>query len=136
MRLLLEAEAATLSGKKRDCEDVRKMFNNAISAALRSGLTNFAAIANERAGEYMLEANDEFWGQAFIKDAWDCYARWGALAKVAHLEKMYNFLQGNNSSCGSTAHLRGVERVSTIQIRGVPELVRESGRSMHRSEDG
>lgn len=127
VRLLLEAESATFVGNSNlHSEDVRKMFDKAIAAAIRSGFINFAAIANERAAEYMLDTcEDEYWGKSYMTNALDCYSRWGAKVKVSQIRQKYRLLLGNQSLCCSDNHLRGVERVSAVRVRGILDMIRE-----------
>jgi hypothetical protein len=133
MRMILESEAATFAATatgKDGGKQVRVMFDRAISTALRSGLSHFAAIANERAAEFMLSVGDEFWGQSYLTAARDCYSKWGAEAKAAQIEAKYNTLLSKAtrrpSGWSGEIHLRGVERDPVMTGRSLLDLLRSS----------
>ena len=126
MRLLLEAEAATFGAG--DCDAVRKLFDGAISAAMRSGFTNYAAIACERAAEFMSASSDSFWSEIYISKARDCYFLWGAGAKVCQLEGTYKLPEESRRTETSWSS-RAEKRFSVADIRssGISDLGKNIG---------
>jgi predicted ATPase len=71
--------------KKKNKEQVRKAFDQAISAASKTGFLQDAALANELCGEFFLEGEDLFWAKHYLTCAYNLYCEWGAGAKAAHL---------------------------------------------------
>jgi len=126
-RLFLEAEAATLKSG-RNADDVRRLFDAAIAAAVRSGLTNFAAMANERAAEFMMDHEDHYWAQLYMTAARDRYVQWGAKAKVKVLEKeFFPLLSGSETqqtSGTASSSKRGQERYSVLKSPDLSEIQR------------
>lgn len=79
---LVEAERYRILGRDTEAADC---YDQAIQLAKRYGYTNEEALANELAGEFFLEKEKIMIAGAYLKEARDCYQRWGALAKVRHL---------------------------------------------------
>ena len=89
LRRLMEAEMARLSGKLQEAE-IR--FDQAIKAAHENEYLCDEALANELAAKYYLEQDRENIAGLYMKSARYLYARWGASAKVGHLEETYGQL--------------------------------------------
>lgn len=105
MLTLLQAERASLfvSASK---DGVRALFDKAISQFARSGFTHFAAIANERAGEFMIHWCDEFWGKHYINEATLLFDEWGAVAKVATMLEKYPFISLHRGTIARSISLK------------------------------
>ncbi len=67
-------------------------YDRAISGAKANGYINEEALANELAAKFYLNWGKEKVAQAYVQEAYYCYARWGAKAKVDDLEKRYSHL--------------------------------------------
>ncbi|MBW4617355.1 MAG: AAA family ATPase [Desmonostoc vinosum HA7617-LM4] len=83
---LVEAEKCRVLGQKAAAIE---LFDKAISGAKANEYTQEEALANELAAKFYLN-----WGKAriagqYMIEAYYCYARWGAKAKVADLERRY-----------------------------------------------
>ncbi|MFN6515336.1 MAG: AAA family ATPase [Nostoc sp. CreGUA01] len=83
---LVEAEKYRVLGKNYAAGDY---YDRAISLAKVNGYIQEEALANELAAKFYLG-----WGKAkvaagYMQEAYYCYAKWGAKAKVADLEKHY-----------------------------------------------
>ena len=78
--------------KKRSPEIVKSMFDDAISAAKRSGFTQDAALASEVAGRYFVSVSDKLLASSYLSGAKTLYDEWGAQAKIDQLETEYDFL--------------------------------------------
>jgi hypothetical protein len=113
--MLLFLRAADMSGSSAKPEDVRKAFDEAIKAAARLGFLHNQALANQRAGLYFLEQNDESWA-TYLSRARDLYCDWGAFALVHYLETKYEGLIGTSSvsSEGSSSCLQGRARLGDL----------------------
>jgi hypothetical protein len=104
MLLLLQAEKSSLSLGKHDA---KKAYNEAISQLNRSGFGHFAAIANERAGEFMEVCNDSYYSEHYFSKAAVLYDKWGASQKTKMMAK--------RNSC---IRLSKDHRVLNISLRG------------------
>ncbi|MBW3584395.1 MAG: AAA family ATPase [Cyanobacteria bacterium 0813] len=88
---LVEAERQRVLGYKADALE---MYDRAISLAQENLFLNEEALANELAAKFYLEWGKEKVAQAYMIEAYYCYARWGAKAKIDDLEKRYPRLLG------------------------------------------
>lgn len=106
---LIRAEFAALKAKSDDSvEDVRKLYDKAIASAARLGFLQDAALANQRAGFYMLKKDYQSWGEDYIRKSHELYTEWGALSKTRQLEKSFKFLNTDRSTArrsSGTYHL-------------------------------
>ncbi|WP_445248867.1 trifunctional serine/threonine-protein kinase/ATP-binding protein/sensor histidine kinase [Microcoleus sp. OTE_8_concoct_300] len=83
---LVEAERQRVLGYKAEALE---MYDRAIRLAQDHKFINEEALANELAGKFYLEWGQEKVAQAYMIEAYYCYARWGAQAKIDDLEKRY-----------------------------------------------
>lgn len=94
-RLLMAAEMAMLSGK---IVDAQTLYHQAVEAAQVYGFLRYEAFANERAAKfYQVQGLLKFAG-LHMKEAHYCYKRWGAEAKVRHLEENYRKILAQKTS--------------------------------------
>ncbi|PCI25235.1 MAG: hypothetical protein COB67_10855 [SAR324 cluster bacterium] len=84
--LLISAQMAAISGNFIDAID---LFDRAIQAAAKNGFLQNEAIANELAAKYFLSRNKKTIAQAYLKETCHAYMKWGASAKLRHLETTY-----------------------------------------------
>ncbi|MBD2454159.1 AAA family ATPase [Nostoc sp. FACHB-87] len=84
--LLLSAEMAHISGNPLEASDY---YDRAISLAQENDYLQEEALANELAAKFYLDWGKQRIAQEYMIQAYYCYARWGAKAKVADLEKRY-----------------------------------------------
>ncbi len=84
--LLLEAEIARVAGEKWQASE---FYDRAITGAKENGYIQEEALANELAAKFYLDCSKKQFAQIYITNAYYCYARWGAKAKVEDLEKRY-----------------------------------------------
>ncbi|MEH2213729.1 AAA family ATPase [Nostoc sp.] len=83
---LVNAVLSVLSGQKTEAIE---LFDAAISGAEVNGYLQEKALANELAGKFCLEWGKEKFAAGYIQEAYYCYAKWGAKAKIADLERHY-----------------------------------------------
>ncbi|MEH2380327.1 MAG: AAA family ATPase [Nostoc sp.] len=83
---LVEAERYRVLGEKIAAIEC---YDRAITLAKEHQFINEEALANELAAKFYLEWGKEQFAQIYITNAYYCYARWGAKAKVADLENHY-----------------------------------------------
>ncbi|MHC5767699.1 MAG: ATP-binding sensor histidine kinase [Nostoc sp.] len=84
--LLVEAERSRIAEKFLEA---MKLYDRAIAEAKVNGYLQEEAIANELTAKFYLELNKEKAAQGYMQEAYYCYARWGAKAKIDDLEKRY-----------------------------------------------
>ncbi|MEH2280350.1 MAG: AAA family ATPase [Nostoc sp.] len=84
--LLLSAEIARISDKYMDAIE---LYDCAIAKAKENEYLNEEALANELAAKFYLEWDKERIAQEYLINAYYCYTRWGAKAKVDDLEQRY-----------------------------------------------
>ncbi|NJK69634.1 MAG: AAA family ATPase [Microcoleus sp. SU_5_3] len=83
---LVEAEKYRILGDKWQAVE---MYDRAITLAKENEYINEEALAHELAAKFYLEWGKEKIGRVYLTDAYYCYARWGAQAKVNDLEQRY-----------------------------------------------
>ncbi|MBN3949785.1 MAG: AAA family ATPase [Nostoc sp. NMS7] len=83
---LVEAEKQRVLGNKTEALE---HYDRAISLAKENEYVNEEALSNELAAKFYLDWGKEKVAQAYMQEAYYCYARWGAKAKIEHLEKGY-----------------------------------------------
>ena len=87
---LVLAEIARL--EKRDA-DAMQLYEQAIHLARDHGFVQNEGLAHELSGQYCLAHDLETAGYAYLRNARNCYDRWGALGKVKQLDERYPHLQ-------------------------------------------
>ncbi|BAZ29557.1 multi-sensor signal transduction multi-kinase [Cylindrospermum sp. NIES-4074] len=83
---LVEAERYRVLGEKTTAMDY---YEKAISFAKVNEYLQEEALANELAAKFYLKWDKQTIAQTYLINAYYCYARWGALAKVDDLDKHY-----------------------------------------------
>ena len=83
---LVEAERCRVLGEKVAATE---HYDRAIALATEHQFIHEAALANELAAKFYLDWGKERIAQEYMTEAYYGYARWGAKAKVADLEKRY-----------------------------------------------
>jgi signal transduction histidine kinase/tetratricopeptide (TPR) repeat protein len=86
---LVAAEKARVLGRNSEAMD---LYDRAIAGATTNGYTQEEALAYELAGEFYQSLGKQVISQAYLTKAYYAYIRWGALAKVKHLESIHPFL--------------------------------------------
>jgi len=93
---LIEAEKARVLN---DPLTAMEYYDRAIFGAENNGYLQHAALASELAGKFYLELSRDIIAQTYLTQAYSAYQRWGAYAKVQHLEVEYpDFLKKANPS--------------------------------------
>ncbi|MEG4208931.1 AAA family ATPase [Microcoleus sp. S13_B4] len=83
---LVEAERHRVLDEKIEAIE---MYDKAIALAKENEYVNEEALANELAAKFYLEWGKEKLAKPYLIDAYYAYARWGAKAKIDHLEQRY-----------------------------------------------
>ena len=141
---LLYAERAKL--RKKPEYEVKRLFDTAIASASRSQLTQIQALANERAGIYLLEVDGGPSERARLQifRSFKLYKAWNAYGKSNAMKAKYPFLvemelqdeQENNDEQASMQVLHRVPRSSShfrgrgrrVELLGVVEDAEDTGK--------
>ncbi|MEH2224869.1 AAA family ATPase [Nostoc sp.] len=83
---LVEAEKQRVLGNKAEALE---NYDRAITLAKANGYIQEEALSNELVAKFYLDWGKERVAQAYMQEAYYCYARWGAKAKIENLEKRY-----------------------------------------------
>jgi len=86
---LVEAEKCRVLGQKTEAIE---LYDSAISGAKENEYIQEEALANELAAKFYFDWGKEKVAAGYMQEAYYCYARWGATAKVEDLEKRYRAL--------------------------------------------
>ena len=98
---LIGAEIARI--EQRDADALR-LYEEAIHSARQHGFVQNEALAHELAAQYCLARNLEVAGYAYLRNARNCYDRWGASGKVRQLGERYpRLLEGLLTSASAAA---------------------------------
>ncbi|QMS91163.1 AAA family ATPase [Nostoc edaphicum CCNP1411] len=124
---LVEAESFRILGQKTEAIE---LYDRAISLAKENGYIQEEALSNELAAKFYLDWGKEKIAQVYIQEAYYCYARWGAKAKVNHLEKTYPQLlkpilqhQRINLNPLETIAFRGTTSSSSIGSTSIADVL-------------
>uniref|UniRef100_A0A6U1NR09 Trafficking protein particle complex subunit 11 domain-containing protein n=1 Tax=Cyclophora tenuis TaxID=216820 RepID=A0A6U1NR09_CYCTE len=119
--LLLQAEFRGAFRRREAVEDVKRMYDEAIVMALRTGFIQDAALFSERAAKYLLRCGetDSVLVQDYLLRAQTLYDEWGAQGKVDQMTAKYGLQsQAFGDSQNSSSNIRGLSRfpsLSTLQ---------------------
>ncbi|MFM8922793.1 MAG: GAF domain-containing protein, partial [Microcystis panniformis] len=83
---LVEAEKARVLGQNWKAQE---FYEKAIQGAKKYEFIHEEALAYERASEFYFTLGREEIGKFYLRNAYHCYTRWGAKAKVKQLEEEY-----------------------------------------------
>ncbi|MEG4285732.1 AAA family ATPase [Microcoleus sp. A006_D1] len=83
---LVEAERYRVAKQRAEAME---MYDRAIAGAKQNEYIQEEALANELAAKLYLDWGKEKVAQSYMQEAYYCYAKWGAKAKIDDLEKRY-----------------------------------------------
>ncbi|MDB5861132.1 MAG: histidine kinase [Ramlibacter sp.] len=86
---IVAAEIARIEGRVLEAQD---LFEKAVRSAHTHDLVHNEGIANERAARFYSERGFEKIAATYLRDARNCYLRWGADGKVRQLEQLHPYL--------------------------------------------
>ena len=96
---MLAAEVARIEG--RDLEAGR-LYEQAIGSARKNGFVHGEGLVHELAAQYYLARGLETAGYAHLRNARNCFERWGAHGKVKQLDERFPKLQDRTSAASAT----------------------------------
>ncbi len=101
--LLVEAELARVRGRYGDA---RELYDQSIALAQQHGYLHDEALAQEMAGRMYVARGQLQFAQVCLQNAHYAYQRWGAQAKVQHIEERYpHYFSTPQLAVGTTSQL-------------------------------
>ncbi|NDJ20895.1 AAA family ATPase [Nostoc sp. B(2019)] len=108
---LIEAEKERMCGQTHQAME---LYDHAIKGAKENSYIQEEALANELAAKFYLDWGKEKVAQSYMQEAYYCYARWGAKAKIDDLEKRYPQLLAPILQAQQHRFQLGETRISTV----------------------
>ena len=99
-RALISAEIARIENRSLDAEI---LYEEAVRLAREHGFVQNEGVANELAARFHAARGLETIANAYLRNARNCYFRWGAHGKVKQLDERYPHLQGERAPTSPTA---------------------------------
>jgi predicted ATPase/signal transduction histidine kinase len=97
---LVGAEIARIEGQEATAAH---LYEETIRSAQANGFVHNEALANELAARFYLASGFEKIGHTYLREARQCYLRWGAIAKVRQLEKLCPQIREEKAVSGPTS---------------------------------
>jgi PAS domain S-box-containing protein len=97
---LVSAEIARIEGRD---SDAMRLYERAIHLAREHSFVQNEALAHEVAGQFYLARGFETIAHTYLRNARNCYERWGALGKVKQFDTSYPHLPEERSPTFLTA---------------------------------
>jgi predicted ATPase/signal transduction histidine kinase len=97
---LVSAEIARLEGR---AFEAMQLYEQAIQSARENGFVQNEALAYEVAARFYLACGFEMFAHTYLRNARNCYDRWGAHGKVKQLDERYPHLYEERDSSSPTA---------------------------------
>ena len=110
---LVSAEIARIEGRIVDAEH---LYETAIRSAHDNGFAHCEAVANECASQFYLARGLARIAKVYLREARDCYLRWGADGKVRQLDRNYPDLAGPDRSYSATATGRAIQQLDVASV--------------------
>jgi PAS domain S-box-containing protein len=117
---LVAAEIARIEGRELDAE---RLYEEAIQSAREYGFIQNEAIAHETAARFYSERGLETTARAYLQNARYLYLRWGALAKVKHLEQRHPGLREQPRTPADGTLGSPLERVDILALAKAAQAV-------------
>ncbi len=118
---LVMAELARIEGRELEAE---QLYEESIRLAQEFGFAQIEAIAAERAAGFYEARGIRTVVHSYLTRARDCYARWGAEAKVNQLEKLHPGLRERGSALNAAGTIGApVEQLDLATVLKVSEAV-------------
>ncbi|OJT17805.1 serine/threonine protein kinase [Archangium sp. Cb G35] len=111
--LLVCAELARIKGQEAE---LPTQYERAIATARANGFANLEALANELAFRFHLDRGHRAPASAYLLEALDAYARWGATEKVRLLTREQSALLRAHAATLARWEPRHVERLDSSSI--------------------
>jgi PAS domain S-box-containing protein len=113
-RALISAEIARIENRSLDAE---RLYEEAVRLAREHGFVQNEGLANELAARFHAARGLETIANAYLRNARNCYDRWGAHGKVKQLDERYPHLQGERAPTSPTATIGAP--LEQLDVKGV-----------------
>jgi PAS domain S-box-containing protein len=110
---LVAAEIARLEGRDADA---MHLYEQAIQSAREYGFVQNEALSHELAARYYLARGFETIGHTYLRNARNCYGRWGALGKLKQLDELYPYLREERDAISLSASLSATMSTSVGRL--------------------
>jgi PAS domain S-box-containing protein len=118
---IVGAELARVEGRPLDAQD---LYEKAIRSARINGFVQNEAFTNELAGRFYAGRGFDKIANTYLRDARNCYLRWGADGKVKQLDLLYPQLAVDKQASDSSATvLKSVEHLDLATVIKVSEAI-------------
>ena len=117
---LVSAEIARIEGRMVDAE---RFYETAIRSAHDNGFAHCEAVSNECAAQFYSVRGLTKIAHVYLRDARDCYLRWGADAKARQIGELYPRIKAEKASSGTGTILAPVEQLDLATVIRVSEAV-------------
>ncbi|WP_224031113.1 trifunctional serine/threonine-protein kinase/ATP-binding protein/sensor histidine kinase [Paraburkholderia caribensis] len=97
---LVDAEIARVEGRFLDAEH---LYERAIRSAQTNGFVQNEAIANELAACFYAERGFEKTARTYLRDARNCFLKWGAVGKVKQLDQSFPYIKDEYAAASQTS---------------------------------
>jgi PAS domain S-box-containing protein len=120
---LVGGEIARIKGRMLDAEH---FYEAAIRSAGENGFTHCEAVANECAARFYSARGLAKIAHVYLRDARDCYLRWGADAKVRQLEELYPQIKTEKTSKAEKTSSDGGTILASVKQLDLATVIRVS----------
>jgi len=110
---LIAAELARLEGRDLDAE---RLYEDAIRLAREHGFIQNEGLANELAARFYSARGLETLAHAYLRNARQCYLRWGANGKVQQLDRHHPHLREELTVFGSTFMIEHLDLATVVRV--------------------
>src|SRR4051794_32928485 len=118
---LVGAEIARIDGR---AFDAMNLYEQAILSAQANGFVHNEALANELAARFYAARGFQQIAQLYLRNARDCYLRWGADGKVGQLEAMHPCLRTEEPAPASTSTIAAsIEKLDLATVIKVSQAI-------------
>ncbi|TQF29723.1 AAA family ATPase [Bradyrhizobium sp. UNPA324] len=118
---LVGAEIARIDGR---AFDAMSLYEQAIRSAQANGFVHNEALANELAARFYTACGFEQIANLYLRNARDCYLRWGADGKVRQLDAMYPYLRMEEPTPAPTSTIAAsVEQLDLATVIKVSQAI-------------
>jgi len=111
---LVAAEIARIEDRPLDA---MRLYEQAIQSSREHGFVHNEALAHEAAARFYFARGLDTIGRPCLRNARNCYERWGALGKLKQLDERYPYLHQEPAPASATATIRA--RVGQLDIETV-----------------
>ncbi|HEX5460779.1 MAG TPA: AAA family ATPase [Steroidobacteraceae bacterium] len=117
---LVAAEVARLDGRELDAQN---LYEQSIRLARTDGLVHHEALSLELAARFYAARGFDQIANLYLRNAQQCYLRWGAHGKVRQLDEMHPHLMTQERASASATMGASVERLDLATVMKVSQAV-------------